>query len=215
MTDIENKTGTCDTCGLVVPFYSVDGRWEQPETHLAPCGNPCFGGGVTAVDITRGKIHGSRSRPCDKCGYWPIKGTEQMTETEWMSPKRAAEIMSWDDDVVSMHIMRQALRTLEYTRDQVKEWKQLATDWQERCARFESKQATPQLSSLLALESSWKQGTKIEVSAEHGALLFTFINDNGNVWARAHVDLADLCRDVSNASSITWKWIAKPVGNTP
>lgn len=72
------KTAPCYLCGALVnqeesKVYTDKGEvsgWFM-DTHIAPCGAQCFGGGAKGSEgialYKAGKLHGIKNKPCEAC----------------------------------------------------------------------------------------------------------------------------------------------------
>lgn len=66
---------TCWTCGQEVRGFEAGG-FTMPDAHDAPCGAPCWGGGVKGQMVTEGRFPSLRAAMdashrkagCPKCG---------------------------------------------------------------------------------------------------------------------------------------------------
>ena len=60
MTAFFRDVATCKTCGQEVTVAQV-GAFALPDAHDAPCGAPCWGGGVKGQMVTEGRFESLRA----------------------------------------------------------------------------------------------------------------------------------------------------------
>jgi hypothetical protein len=63
---IHSRISYCPTCKIAVLFeVRPESETYAPARHLAPCGEPCFGGGLTETQRSKNAGHGGPYR-CPK-----------------------------------------------------------------------------------------------------------------------------------------------------